>query len=171
MLFSPSQKQILTPDRMRRRQSKDGTEKIYRNCGETMDHQATTFVSENSPHIYPDQPPEVEALVRDIIGKIADKWTLLVLDLLEEKTTLRFGEISRGIPGVSQKMLTKTLRQMECDGLITRVVHPVIPPRVDYGLTEIGRSLTCAFCGVWMWAAEHHEKVKAARERFNQDVE
>jgi DNA-binding HxlR family transcriptional regulator len=63
-------------------------------------------------------------------------------------------------------MLTKTLRQMECDGLITRVVHPVIPPHVDYCLTGMGRSLTCAFCGVWMWAAEHHKEVEAARTRF-----
>ena len=116
---------------------------------------------------YPKQPPEVEALVRDIICKIADKWTLLVLDLLEEKGTLRFGEISRGISGVSQKMLTKTLRQMEYDGLVTRIVHPVIPPHVEYQLTEIGKSLTCAFCGVWMWAEEHHKQVKASREKFN----
>jgi DNA-binding HxlR family transcriptional regulator len=125
----------------------------------------------NASHSYPAQTPAIEALVRDIIGKVADKWTLLVLDLLEDKTSMRFGEISRGVPGVSQKMLTKTLRQMECDGLITRVVHPVIPPRVDYALTEIGRTLTCAFCGVWMWAAEHHAEVQAARGRFNQDAE
>lgn len=116
---------------------------------------------------YPKQPPEVEALVRDIICKIADKWTLLVLDLLEEKGTLRFGEISRGISGVSQKMLTKTLRQMEYDGLVTRIVHPVIPPHVEYQLTEIGKSLTCAFCGVWMWTEEHHKQVEASREKFN----
>jgi DNA-binding HxlR family transcriptional regulator len=116
---------------------------------------------------YPQQPPEVEALVRDIIGKIADKWTLLVLDLLEEKGTLRFGEISRGISGVSQKMLTKTLRQMECDGLVTRIVYPVIPPHVEYQLTEIGKTLTCAFCGVWIWAEENRKQVEAAREKFN----
>jgi DNA-binding HxlR family transcriptional regulator len=116
---------------------------------------------------YPTQSPEVEELVRDLIGKIADKWTLLVLDLLEEKGTLRFGEISKGVSGVSQKMLTKTLRQMEYDGL---VVRKVIPPRVEYTLTEMGLTLTAAFCGVWMWALEHHEKVKAAREKFNQST-
>lgn len=136
-----------------------------------MDHKTDLTESNAGKHIYPVQTPEIEALVRDIIGKIADKWTLLVLDLLEDKDSMRFGEISRGVAGVSQKMLTKTLRQMEGDGLITRVVHPVIPPRVDYGLTDIGRSLTCAFCGVWMWAAEHHEKVKAAREKFSQSTE
>lgn len=116
-------------------------------------------------------PPEVDALVRDVIGKIADKWTLLVLDLLEEKGTLRFGEISRGVDGVSQKMLTKTLRQMECDGLVTRVVHPVIPPRVEYTLTKMGISLTGAFCGVWMWALANYTKVGEARAKFNQTAD
>jgi DNA-binding HxlR family transcriptional regulator len=127
--------------------------------------------SEAANHTWPQQTPEVEALVRDIIGKIADKWTLLVLDLLEDKSSMRFGEISRGVAGVSQKMLTKTLRQMECDGLITRVVHPVIPPRVEYSLTDIGRTLTYAFCGVWMWAAENHTQVEKARSTFNQSTE
>jgi DNA-binding HxlR family transcriptional regulator len=120
---------------------------------------------------YPTQSPEVEELVRDIIGKIADNWTLLVLDLLEEKGTLRFGAISRGVSGVSQKMLTKTLRQMEYDGLVSRVVHPVIPPRVEYTLTDMGKTLTAAFCGVWFWALENHKQVAAARARFDQSTE
>jgi DNA-binding HxlR family transcriptional regulator len=147
---------------------KDGTQKIYTYRGETMMLETEPQKSDATGYNYPKQPPEVEALVRDIICKIADKWTLLVLDLLEEKGTQRFGEISRGVAGVSQKMLTKTLRQMESDGLVTRNVHPVIPPRVEYQLTEIGKSLTCAFCGVWMWAEEHHKQVEAAREKFNQ---
>jgi DNA-binding HxlR family transcriptional regulator len=146
--------------------SKDGTQKIYTYRGETMEQISKQTNGAEGKQVYPVQTPEVESLVRDIIGKVADKWTLLVLDLLEDKTSLRFGEISKGVSGVSQKMLTKTLRQMECDGLITRVVHPVIPPRVDYALTDIGRTLTCAFCGVWMWAAEHHAAVEAARLRF-----
>jgi DNA-binding HxlR family transcriptional regulator len=117
---------------------------------------------------YPEMTAEVEALVRDILGKIADKWTLLVLDFLEDKEAMRFGEITRGVPGVSQKMLTKTLRQMESDGLITRVVHPVIPPRVEYTLTDMGKTLTYAFCGVWLWAAENHKAVASARAKFSQ---
>lgn len=136
-----------------------------------MDRETQVLNTETPNHTWPQQTPEVEALVRDIIGKIADKWTLLVLDLLEDKTSMRFGEISRGVPGVSQKMLTKTLRQMEADGLITRTVHPVIPPHVEYSLTDIGRTLTCAFCGVWMWAAENHEQVKTARLKFYQSTE
>lgn len=119
------------------------------------------------PQTYPQQTPEVEALVRDIICKIADKWTLLVLDLLEEKGTLRFGEITKCTPGISQKMLTKTLRQMECDGLVTRTVLPVIPPHVEYHLTGIGKTLSCAFCGVWVWADENHKQVASSRKKFN----
>ena len=68
---------------------------------------------------------------------------------------------------ISQKMLTKTVRQMERDGLVIRTVHPVIPPRVEYELTELGRSLGAAFCGVWIWAEKHGEEIERARARFN----
>ncbi len=110
--------------------------------------------------------PAVEALVEDIIGQVADRWTMLVLEVLEEHGTLRFTQLGRLVTGISQKMLTKTVRQMECDGLITRTVHPVIPPHVDYRLTELGRSLGGAFCGVWIWAETHHTAVMAARRAF-----
>lgn len=115
---------------------------------------------------HPEVAPEVESLVRDVIGQIADKWTMLILEALEEHGTLRFTQIGRIVGGISQKMLTKTLRQMECDGLITRIVHPVIPPHVDYAMTEIGRELTAAFCGVWVWAETYHPQVEAARAAF-----
>lgn len=111
--------------------------------------------------------PRVERLVNDLIGRIADKWTLLVLELLEEKGTLRFTQIARQVEGISQKMLTQTLRQMERDGLATRTVHPVVPPHVDYGLTPLGNSLSAAFCGVWAWAETHLDTVEAARARFD----
>jgi DNA-binding HxlR family transcriptional regulator len=114
-----------------------------------------------------DIDPRVERLVNDLIGRIADKWTLLVLELLEEKGTLRFTEIGRQVEGISQKMLTQTLRQMERDGLLTRTVHPVVPPRVDYALTPLGNSLSAAFCGVWVWAERNLETVEAARARFD----
>ena len=110
--------------------------------------------------------PAVEALVRDIIGKVADKWTMLILEALEERGTLRFTELGRLVGGVSQKMLTKTVRQMECDGLVCRTVHPVIPPRVDYALTELGRSLGAAFCGVWIWAETHRDAIERSRAAF-----
>jgi DNA-binding HxlR family transcriptional regulator len=111
--------------------------------------------------------PRIERLVDDLIGRIADKWTLLVLELLEERGTLRFTEIGRLVEGISQKMLTQTLRQMERDGLATRTVHPVVPPRVDYALTPLGNSLSAAFCGVWVWAEKHLDTIEAARRSFD----
>ena len=111
--------------------------------------------------------PRVERLVNDLIGRVADKWTLLVLEALEEKGMMRFTEIGRAVAGISQKMLTQTLRQMERDGLVRRTVHPVVPPHVDYALTPLGESLSAAFCGVWMWAERHLEQVEAARAMFD----
>lgn len=111
--------------------------------------------------------PRVERLVDELIGRVADKWTLLVLELLEEKGTQRFTHIARQVEGISQKMLTQTLRQMERDGLVTRTVHPVVPPHVDYALTPLGNSLSAAFCGVWIWAEAHLDTVEAARQAFD----
>lgn len=126
--------------------------------------QAERHLATESPT---DIDPRVERLVNELIGRIADKWTLLVLELLEEKGTLRFTEIGRQVEGISQKMLTQTLRHMERDGLLTRTVHPVVPPRVDYALTPLGNSLSAAFCGVWIWAERHRETVEAARAAFD----
>lgn len=111
--------------------------------------------------------PAVDALVNDLIGRVADKWTLLVLESLEEGGEQRFGALARSVPGISQKMLTQTLRAMERDGLVTRTVHPVIPPHVDYKLTPLGHSLGEAFCGVWHWAEENLARVQQARTAFD----
>ncbi|WP_312943442.1 helix-turn-helix domain-containing protein [Agrobacterium sp.] len=110
--------------------------------------------------------PVIEALVQDIIAKVADKWTMLILEVLEEHGTVRFTQLGKLVGGISQKMLTKTLRQMESDGLVKRTVHPVIPPHVDYSLTNLGRSLGGAFCGVWIWAETHHAEIEKARRNF-----
>jgi DNA-binding HxlR family transcriptional regulator len=110
--------------------------------------------------------PVIEALVQDIIAKVADKWTMLILEVLEEHGTVRFTQLGKLVGGISQKMLTKTLRQMESDGLVKRTVHPVIPPHVDYSLTKLGRSLGGAFCGVWIWAETHHAEIEKARRNF-----
>jgi DNA-binding HxlR family transcriptional regulator len=116
---------------------------------------------------YPaEMDPKVEALVRQIIARVADKWTMLVLEVLEEQGVVRFTRLGELVGGVSQKMLTKTVRQMERDGLVTRTVHPVIPPKVEYELTGLGRSLSEAFCGVWVWAEKHGAEVERAREEF-----
>jgi DNA-binding HxlR family transcriptional regulator len=111
--------------------------------------------------------PRIGALVNELIGRVADKWTMLILDLLTERGELRFTRISEAVPGISQKMLTQTLRQMERDGLLIRTVHPVVPPRVEYRLTHIGLSLGAAFCGVWIWAADHLSQVEEARQTFD----
>jgi DNA-binding HxlR family transcriptional regulator len=110
--------------------------------------------------------PKVEALVREIIERVADKWTMLVLEVLDEHGVVRFTRLGELVGDISQKMLTKTVRQMERDGLVTRTVHPVIPPKVEYELTELGRSLGEAFCGVWVWAERHGEEIERARAAF-----
>ncbi len=114
--------------------------------------------------------PKVEALVREIIERVADKWTMLVLEALEENGVVRFTRLGELVGDISQKMLTKTVRQMERDGLVTRTVHPVIPPKVEYRLTELGHSLSAAFCGVWIWAEEHGDEIARARKAFEGGV-
>jgi len=108
--------------------------------------------------------------VHDLIGRVADKWTMLILDVLAEKGELRFTRLGEMVEGISQKMLTQTLRQMERDGLLTRTVHPVVPPKVEYRLTALGLSLGAAFCGVWVWAAENLQQIEKARLDFDEKV-
>ncbi|HEX7849910.1 MAG TPA: helix-turn-helix domain-containing protein [Sphingomonas sp.] len=123
-----------------------------------------------TPHHLPwptDVDPRVEALVTEVIGRVADKWTMLILDVLAEQGELRFTQVGREVPGISQKMLTQTLRQMERDGLVVRTVHAVIPPRVDYRLTDLGLTLGEAFCGVWIWAKDNLERIETARASFD----
>ena len=86
--------------------------------------------------------------------------------MLAENGELRFTRLSEFVEGISQKMLTQTLRHMERDGLITRTVHPVVPPKVEYKLTKLGMSLGAAFCGVWVWAPENLKDVERARRKF-----
>lgn len=111
--------------------------------------------------------PRVESLVTELIGRVADKWTMILLEVFEEHGELRFTQIARHVPEISQKMLTQTLRAMERDGMVTRTVHAVVPPRVDYRLTELGASLGAAFCGVWLWAEENLDRVERARAAFD----
>jgi DNA-binding HxlR family transcriptional regulator len=122
-------------------------------------------VAETTPPVQID--PRVEALVNELIGRVADKWTMIILEVLDEHGTLRFTQLARAVKGISQKMLTQTLRQMERDGMVVRTIHPVIPPHVDYRLTPLGMSLGAAFCGVWIWAEENLGTVEAARNAFD----
>ena len=110
---------------------------------------------------------KVDALVYEIIERIADKWTMVVLDVLADHGTVRFTKLGKLAGGVSQKMLTKTVRQMESDGLVIRTVHPVVPPHVDYTLTDLGRTLGEAFCGVWVWAEKNYDAVETSRAAFS----
>jgi DNA-binding HxlR family transcriptional regulator len=111
---------------------------------------------------------KVDALVHEIIERIADKWTMVVLDVLADHGTVRFTKLGKLAGGVSQKVLTKTVRQMESDGLVKRTVHPVVPPHVDYTLTELGRRLGEAFCSVWVWAEKYYDAVEKSRAAFSQ---
>ena len=112
--------------------------------------------------------PRIEALVTELIGRVADKWTMLILEALAEKGTLRFSRLAEAVGGISQKMLTQTLRAMERDGLVGRTVYPVVPPKVEYALTDLGLTLGAAFCGVWVWAGDNLAAVERARAAFDQ---
>jgi len=112
--------------------------------------------------------PRIEALVNDLIGRVADKWTMLILEVLGEKGTQRFSRLGELVGGISQKMLTQTLRQMERDGLVVRTVYSIVPPKVEYALTPLGLSLGAAFCGVWIWAAENLGLIEQARHAFDE---
>ena len=110
---------------------------------------------------------ELETLVRELLGRIADKWTLVVVDELGEDT-LRFSQLQKKVGGISQKVLTQTLRELEKDGLVERQVYAEVPPRVEYRLTKMGYSLGEAVCGIWKWAAKHCDEINRARTKFDQ---
>ena len=111
--------------------------------------------------------PRVGALVNELIGHVADKWTMIILEVLTAQGELRFTRLREQVPGISYKMLTQTLRMMEREGLITRTIHPVVPPKVEYKLTDLGLTLSAAFCGVWVWAEQHLEQIERARVSFD----
>jgi DNA-binding HxlR family transcriptional regulator len=104
--------------------------------------------------------------VRQILDRIADKWSLLVIALLEHRR-LRFTELMREIDGVSQRMLTVTLRQLERDGLVARTVHPVVPPRVEYELTPLGATLHQTIQALVTWTETHQREIAGARAAYD----
>jgi DNA-binding HxlR family transcriptional regulator len=111
----------------------------------------------------PSYPLEIEVLTVELLGHIADKWTMLVLEELADGTPKRFGVLRKTVPGISQKMLTRTLRQMERLGLVTREIYPTIPPRVEYQRTALGAGLGRAVCQVWDWVSEHALEMQTAQ--------
>jgi DNA-binding HxlR family transcriptional regulator len=111
--------------------------------------------------------PHQECLaVREVLNRVGDKWSVQVVALLRDGPK-RFGEIRRAIEGVSQRMLTLTLRGLERDGLVTRTVEPTIPPRVDYELTKLGRTLLKPILALAVWAQEHGGDIHGARQRYD----
>lgn len=103
----------------------------------------------------------------DVLNRIGDKWSVMVVGMLGRNGTLRFNELKRLINGVSQRMLTLTLRNLERDGLVTRTIYPEVPPRVEYGLTELGKTLEVPIAGLWDWSAEHHASIIDARAIYD----
>src|SRR6202051_2320159 len=104
--------------------------------------------------------------VSDVLARIGDKWSVLVVTKLGGGPQ-RFNELRRSIGGISQRMLTLTLRGLERDGLITRTVFPIIPPRVDYALTALGRDLLEPVSALGDWALRNQTKIARAREKFD----
>ena len=104
--------------------------------------------------------------VASVLARVGDKWSVFVIMLLGDGPR-RFNEIKRMVGGISQRMLTLTLRGLERDGLVTRTVFPTIPPRVDYELTDLGRSLWQPVEALGMWAHEHQTEIEGARTRFD----
>ncbi|WP_435974595.1 winged helix-turn-helix transcriptional regulator [Streptomyces sp. Qhu_M48] len=128
-------------------------------------HCARTYGSDGDPDPFQWDTRE-DCEVRQILDRVADKWSLLVIALLDRRR-LRFTELKREIDGVSQRMLTVTLRQLERDGLVKRTVHPVVPPRVDYELTPLGRTLHVTIRSLVTWTEQHQNEIAAAREEYD----
>src|SRR5208337_4428372 len=121
-----------------------------------------TVMKPNHVHL----PSDCRA-VSDVLARIGDKWSVLVVSRLGNGP-LRFNELRRAIGGISQRMLTLTLRGLERDGLITRTVYPTIPPRVEYQLTDLGRTLRKPIQSLAKWAQENRERIQQSRDRYDE---
>lgn len=132
----------------------------------TNPHTETPKKTRDAEHQW--SPYQRECPTRQLLDRIGDRWTVLVVGTLSDGPH-RFSEIARRVDGVSQKMLTQTLRALESDGLVTRTVFPEVPPRVEYELTEVGQSLREPLHALEEWAAEHMVHVLASREAALRD--
>ena len=110
--------------------------------------------------LYPNCP------VRNVLSRVGDKWSMLILFTLESHPTIRFKELQRNIPDISQKILTATLKTLEADGLVKREVFPEVPPRVEYSLTAKGLSLLPIIDNLLTWASDNMEDIIASRKQF-----
>lgn len=107
--------------------------------------------------------------VREVLGRVGDKWSILVVAVLRDGP-MRFNELRRSIDGISQRMLTRTLRSLERDGLVARTVTPTTPPRVDYELTRLGRTLLDPITALAEWAEKNRPAIRASRGRFDDNA-
>lgn len=118
------------------------------------------------------RPPELEHTpanchAREMLARVGDKWSVYVIHVLDEAGTLRFNELRSAVDGISQRMLTVTLRGMERDGLVMRKVYPEVPPRVEYALTPLGKTLRRLVSGLVAWSGAHLAEVDAARTEYD----
>ncbi|PWK67580.1 helix-turn-helix domain-containing protein [Aminobacter sp. AP02] len=104
--------------------------------------------------------------IREVLDRVGDTWSILVIINLQEQP-VRFNALKRSIEGISQRMLTVTLRSLERDGLVTRTVRPTTPPEVEYGLTELGQSIAVPISSLGSWAASNRDSMRRAREAFD----
>jgi DNA-binding HxlR family transcriptional regulator len=111
-------------------------------------------------------PAEHMRFIRETLDRVGDKWSLLIIAVLESGP-LRYTDLQRQVPGISQRMLSLTLRQLQQDGLITRTAYAEVPPRVEYALAPLGRGLHEIVTRLIGWAAEHHDEIRANRERVS----
>src|SRR6202050_473505 len=127
----------------------------------TTKEQECTLMSPSHKHV------RSECLaVREVLNRVGDKWSVLIVALLGDGKK-RFSELRRTIEGISQRMLTLTLKGLERDGLVTRTAYPTIPPRVDYELTKLGRSLLIPITELGDWAAQNRQRIQTAREKYD----
>ena len=133
---------------------KEGTVNAHSYCDGTLDDEIVQWDT------------RAECEVRQILDRVADKWSLLVIAMLERRT-MRFNELRRSIDGVSQRMLTVTLRHLERDGLVSRTIFPEVPPRVEYRLTAMGQSLHEMLKALVVWTEDHQQQISAARAAYD----
>ncbi|WP_423146765.1 winged helix-turn-helix transcriptional regulator [Rubrolithibacter danxiaensis] len=131
----------------------------------TLEKAAKEHAKENSEHSFSDkQLTNVFCPIKDVLDRVADKWSIYAITKLGCNGKMRFNELKKAISGISQRMLTVTLRHLEEDGLISRTIYPEIPPRVEYELTELGRGLLQQLVSLSKWATENMGEILHSRE-------
>ncbi|MFD5464639.1 winged helix-turn-helix transcriptional regulator [Kitasatospora sp. NPDC127059] len=110
---------------------------------------------------------DVDCGIRDLLNRLGDKWSVLAVVELAQGVR-RFRELQRALPGISQRMLTLTVRRLERDGLVSRTVHPTVPPQVEYELTPLGHSLTHLVRAMVDWSYSHHDAIVTSRQQWDE---